>query len=1378
MGRFEDRTWAGGDGPRRARRRGTYRAYVPDSVHGRSVTLTTDNRRLLTLAEGATRRLAETGTSPVMDALGPLLVSSEAAASSWIEGVAPGARQIALAGLSLTEDVRGTSASARLVANNLAVIRQAVRDLAEAPRVTVEDLVGLQQRLLPDRQVLHGLRTTQNWIGGSSYDPLSAAYVPPPPEHVERLVADLVDFVGDTTLSPLIQAGIAHAQFETIHPFGDGNGRVGRALIHLILRRRGLTRNALIPVSLVLMTRTDAYIAGLEAYRFAGDPRGADGVDALNAWLAVFLPAVIDATDQARALAREVSEIRDRWSVALNTHRVAQGTTPRPRADSAVAALLDGLIEAPVMSVDTAQRLFGVGPRSAARAFADLQKAGIVSAKHDRGRLLIVAEDIVDFLDLASRQLASPHFDTRESPPARPAPALPRGQSRSPWIGDEATEPEFSDAALSVWAKTNAQDGAWMRLTRHLLDASAAAEQLWDHWLPANIRQQIGAAFPDGEADGRIAVAFLAGTHDLGKASPGFAVKARMAPGFADLVDRMADHGLVCPPYRPGGFTKLPPHCRIGQHLLRGWLMEQHSFSHAAATSLSIPVGMHHGVPPTGLELQDLARDPLWVGDRVEAWRAVQAEILDATARHTGAEARLSAWAAAPVGVTAQALLTAVVIVADWLASDSNRFPYADGSPSTQRVARANLGRDLLSPWHPGQPTQEVDQLLPKRFPTVTGAPRQLQRDFVRIAAQLTEPSLLILESPMGSGKTEAALMAAEVLAAKFGQGGVFIALPTMATSDAMFDRLLPWIRHLDDATASSVFLAHGKAHLNESYRGLVTGERIHAVNAAEAELRDLDDPADAAIVSGWLTGRRKGVMASMVAATIDQALFGALKTRYLALRHLALAGKVVVIDEVHAADDFMRRYLGGILQWLAAYRVPVILLSATLPPDQRTYLGQAYAAGLGQRIDPPASVGYPQITVQGATTQTYAVPWDGPNRALSMDALAESDLVATLVPLVEDGAVVTVIRNTVGSAQDTFMRVREALGDRVTLLHSRFLADARAERERTLRARLGPPGSGVTRPRGFVVVGTQVLEQSLDIDADVMISDLAPIDLLLQRAGRLHRHERGAGEADRPATGRSPRLHLLGLPDLDSPAPELQPGSRAVYGESRLLRATAVLAPHVAGAPVMIPSDIPLLVTQAYDPTLVSPPAWREAWARAEAEQSRVTDDQIGRAEVFRIAGPHDESLLGWLAGRTDDSGTDEETTGSARVRDSEDGIEVIVVYRQSGFVRLLPFSGPYADADLGVVTLDPPPEQLALAASAATVRLPAAMTRPGQIDRTIRALEDQCADFTGWQRSRWLARQLVLCLDESFTATIAGWQLRYDPDLGLMTTRDKESG
>jgi Fic family protein len=165
--------------------------------------------------------------------------------------------------------VRGFTDNARLVANNISALKRAARELAFAPIVTAQGITDLHGALLPDHD-LQGLRTAQNWIGGSAWHPLGADFVPPPPARVQALIDDLAEYASGAAHAALVQAGLVHAQFETIHPFADGNGRVGRALIHTVLTRRGLTRTAVLPVSLVLLTRSDAYVRGLTAYRYDG----------------------------------------------------------------------------------------------------------------------------------------------------------------------------------------------------------------------------------------------------------------------------------------------------------------------------------------------------------------------------------------------------------------------------------------------------------------------------------------------------------------------------------------------------------------------------------------------------------------------------------------------------------------------------------------------------------------------------------------------------------------------------------------------------------------------------------------------------------------------------------------------------------------------------------------------------------------------------------------------------------------------------------------------------------------------------------------------------------------------------------------------------
>ena len=413
--------------PRSDRLFGPYRQYQPDTVTSRPLTLPAEVNRTATTAERAVRDLATGPGARALEGLARFLLRSEAIASSLIEGIAPSPQQVALAELAQDEDVRGFGDQARLVANNITVLRRAGEDLASADTVTVSDIEALHEALLPDEKH-HGLRRVQNWIGGSSWHPLSADFVPPPPELVRPLMTDLVDYLNGSVHAPLVQAGVVHAQFETIHPFTDGNGRVGRALIHTVLTRRGLTPSAILPVSLVLATLRNHYVEGLTAYRYTAAPDSPQAAAAVANWLAVFLHATTVAAQQARGFAEQISELQTEWEAKLAEDRARRGRRETPRADSATSRILRTLPEVPILTTRTAQRRLGVSFPAARAALEELADAGILVRRSvERGTTGYTAADVFSLVTLAERQLASTRWDTRVSAPNRPVAAPPSG---------------------------------------------------------------------------------------------------------------------------------------------------------------------------------------------------------------------------------------------------------------------------------------------------------------------------------------------------------------------------------------------------------------------------------------------------------------------------------------------------------------------------------------------------------------------------------------------------------------------------------------------------------------------------------------------------------------------------------------------------------------------------------------------------------------------------------------------------------------------------------------------------------------------------------------------------------------------------------------
>ena len=378
--------------------------------------------------ENAVRGLTDAPGSIGLKSLGRFLLRSEAIASSRIEGLQVSAQQVALVEMAAAEQmsVAGFTDNARLVANNIVTLRQASGQLASVDAIRPQDLCDLHRALLPEHPQ-QGFRDRQNWIGGSDWHPLDADFVPPPPDEVPRLIDDLATYVTGGIHAPLVQAALAHAQFETVHPFADGNGRVGRALIHTVLTRRGLTRGAVLPISLVLLTRSQEYVDGLTAYRYSGAATGPEAAAGVNRWVDTFLRAVSVAVEQAEHFVVRLGDLQQQWHERYTAHRAGTGSTRQPRADSAVMRLLPLLPEVPVSTVQSTERLLAVSAPAARAALEELAEAGILSRKRvDRGTTAYLARDVFDLLTMTERELASTRWDTRESAPRRPAPARPQ----------------------------------------------------------------------------------------------------------------------------------------------------------------------------------------------------------------------------------------------------------------------------------------------------------------------------------------------------------------------------------------------------------------------------------------------------------------------------------------------------------------------------------------------------------------------------------------------------------------------------------------------------------------------------------------------------------------------------------------------------------------------------------------------------------------------------------------------------------------------------------------------------------------------------------------------------------------------------------------
>lgn len=476
--------------------------------------------------------------------------------------------------------------------------------------------------------------------------------------------------------------------------------------------------------------------------------------------------------------------------------------------------------------------------------------------------------------------------------------------------------------------------------------------------------------------------------------------------------------------------------------------------------------------------------------------------------------------------------LAGFAVLCDWIGSNSDFFPYRTSAvplSSYWEIACAQADKAIAA-----------TELLPKAIANdmplqvllnsdkpVAPTPLQARAEQLLLS---NGPQLFILEDVTGAGKTEAALLLAQRLMAAGHAHGLYFGLPTMATANAMYERLSEhgYRRLFQTDQHPSLVLAHGAARLSGGFRQSIVGVGKTRDDNGE------DQPAAAAHCSQWLAdNRKKALLADIGIGTLDQALLAILPSRHQSLRLLGLIGKVLIIDEVHACDAYMHPLLCRLLRAHAAAGGSAILLSATLPQRQRSELATAFAEGMRGAKPTLVSADYPLLThVSGAFADESAIDTrESVRRQIQVQCLdSTGEVESVIATAIAQHQCVCWIRNSVGDAREAYHHLRETHPDwQIELFHARFALADRLDIEQRVLDTYGKSSTHEQRA-GHLLIATQVVEQSLDIDFDHLITDLAPIDLIIQRAGRLRRHRRDAlGDPhDRPDQRGQPRLHLL----------------------------------------------------------------------------------------------------------------------------------------------------------------------------------------------------------------------------------------------------------
>ncbi len=756
-------------------------------------------------------------------------------------------------------------------------------------------------------------------------------------------------------------------------------------------------------------------------------------------------------------------------------------------------------------------------------------------------------------------------------------------------------------ALVNIWAKTNRNDDTeWHPLILHMQDVAASADAILARE-PESTRNRMGAILGMEWTDARPWILLVVACHDLGKACPGFQCKW---PTLLALT------GLQLP-RSPN--TEIN-HAFISQIALTELLQKQ-EWPDGLAELVSDAVGCHHGNRVSPTALYNLAGDRRAIGS--DDWTQARRGLVDALLK-VFKPSRI------PSKQTLSGpdfmLLSGLTSFADWIGSNEEWFQFGTAEDCAdvpgwfqKRRIKADHALDALG-WEQRTPLS----LEMKSFEQVFGfVPRPLQQAVADALTTLQEPSILLVEAPMGEGKTEAAFFAHLEMQRRFGHRGLYVALPSKATGNAMFTRTLKFLRKQGSNRTLDLQLLHGATLLNDTFQNL----RISGIHDSTTggEIR----------AEEWFTHKKRALLSEYGVGTVDQALLTILPVQHNFVRLWGLANRVVVFDEIHAYNAYTGTLLIHLLRWLLALGSSVVLLSATLPPSVRRKLAEVVDGDF-----PKQEAEYPRLSVfrPGVLEQVHFKADPARRQVLRLHGLPPDlpSIYSALVAHLASGGMGLVLVNTVQRAQELYRifpdgepleldgeRVGKRLSDgtEVFLFHARFPAERRQKREDHA---LETFGEGKWRVGRKILIATQVAEQSLDLDFDLIVTDLAPIDLILQRAGRLWRHARESRSVTEPV------LLIAGLAGDEPPSFGKPLWWGEVYREDVLLRTWSLLHGKQT---LTLPDEIDTLVQAVYEELVEVPESIQERQEKALLAGDGKAFAHKGQANQAIIGFPDDAS-------------------------------------------------------------------------------------------------------------------------------------------------------
>lgn len=857
------------------------------------------------------------------------------------------------------------------------------------------------------------------------------------------------------------------------------------------------------------------------------------------------------------------------------------------------------------------------------------------------------------------------------------------------------------DLSNVLLAKSN--NGRWLSLKQHLEDTRGVMEMLLENgFIAPSIITASGLSYEEL----RNICIFVAAVHDIGKATSLFQYK--VCESIPWLKGRLAEYGFDVD---KNTLHTESPHALAGAAILNNVFEVDESICDIIAA--------HHGKPRNSVGNTKFSRqfkvfiDNYYSEQSEEAYRNSWTEIYDYAIKHADINGIVN------LSVKSQMIISGLLVMADWIASNEIFFPLFDDIESIPDNDRLQNGIKLLgiNRCHESATAFMDADLFKSRFGF---EPNDFQKQIIAIANNISTPGIMIIEAPMGIGKTEAALAVAEIESGSNGSGGIFFGLPTRGTADGIFPRIKKWVSEVSEGENVSINLAHSNAKFNSSFTDI-------KANVDDEDTRGIS-------VNSWMTGKYKKLLSDFVVGTVDQALFLALKRKFLMLLHLGMAGKTIIIDEVHSYDDYMSQYMFSMLSWLGAYKVPVILLSATLTKAKRNDCVTAYS-GMEVSYDTDE---YPSVTwTDGQEIHVKALTCkDLKPKSISIEYI-DDGIISLLKDKLSAGGCAGIVVNTVRAAQDMYDLLFKALPEEFTviLLHSRFLPYDRANIEEKVMTLVGKNSKDRNK---IIVVGTQVLEQSLDIDFDILFTDKCPVDLLFQRLGRLHRHMR-----TRPEKVQDAKCYILNSSDSCKRSEKIY-FSYIIHRTDECIKEKCTL---------VLPDDIREVTEKVYN-TDITP----ETEEKKEYLSKRFNSKLKANNNGFLLPPINKCKFKGMLL-------VNQEVKGEGNVRDGVHSIEVILLYKCDCGVKTA--SGEIID--LGIIPDQKQTEEL--------LKSKLSLRYDDQIEEDInvnQTLENKYKEMINkWKRLPALENELFIILDEEGKTSLGKHSYSYSNIYGWREDR-----